>query len=263
MLATKGSCEELFLASKRENCATPGGMIYTHLRNGSVLITIGTDDGRAIAFIGEKDSQPQLEVYWLYLSRIRIGSRGSEHILDVAGQCIIHMTRDGLVWSQVDCNATDENSARYRLLFRSDGRPVQVQMGRHRPAASGVNYAEVRRGYEVVAACNRIRDFPTELRCLMQTEETLMRAADTSESVKLGALFSLWINNSAEEDAFRAEKQTAMADQSFAIGKLHYEEGLRVARTLGVSFPSVCAIVNWNCDSVARLFDRWRSRVGH
>ena len=134
MLGSHGSCDELIIAGKKDSCTPDNSVLYTHLRNGRALITVGTADGRVVGFVGEKDSQPQPQVYWLYLSRIRIGSRGSEHLLDVAGQCIIRMTKDGLIWSRVDCDATDENSARYRLHFRSDGRPVDVLRGKHRPS---------------------------------------------------------------------------------------------------------------------------------
>ena len=133
MLGTRGSCDELILAGKKESCTRGGGVGYTHLRNGAALITVGTADGRAVAFVGEKDSQPQLQVYWLYRSRVGIVSRGSHHIVNVAGQCTIRMARDGTVWLQIDCDGTDENSASYRLHFCSDGRPAKVQIGSLRP----------------------------------------------------------------------------------------------------------------------------------
>jgi hypothetical protein len=130
MLGVHGWCDEFVLSDRKENCGSDG-ILYTHLRNGRVLIIVGMADGRAVEFVGEKDSQPRLEEYWLYLSRIRIGSRGSQHVLNVAGQCVIQMSKDGTVWSRVNCDATDENSARYRLLFRGDGHPVDVRIGRH------------------------------------------------------------------------------------------------------------------------------------
>jgi hypothetical protein len=112
VLGVKGQCEELTLAGVPSKCAG-SGLIYMHLRNGRVLFTVGIDDGRAASFIGERDSQPRPEAYYLYLSRVRIVSKGTEFSANVAGQCITLMSHDGTVWSRIDCEATDENGASY------------------------------------------------------------------------------------------------------------------------------------------------------
>lgn len=124
---TKGQCEEVELAGQISKCKPDSGIIYMQLPNGNVLFTFALDDGRMASFVGEKDSQPRPEEYHLYLSRIRIVSTGSDFVAKIAGQCIVQMSRDGKIWSRIDCTATDENSAAYRLTFKGDGNFVDVQ----------------------------------------------------------------------------------------------------------------------------------------
>jgi hypothetical protein len=87
------------------------------------LLSFAGFDGRVMSFIGEKDSQPRPEIYYLYLSRVRIASNGSSFVANIAGQCIVHMSRDATIWSRVDCDATDENGDAYALRFQGDGKP--------------------------------------------------------------------------------------------------------------------------------------------
>jgi hypothetical protein len=96
------------------------------LPNGHVLLTVGLKDGRVLSFVGEKDSQPNLEEYWLYLSRVRIATRSTETVANVAGVCVVHMTTDGTVWHRLDCQAEGEKSTFYTLRFRSNER-VEMQ----------------------------------------------------------------------------------------------------------------------------------------
>ncbi len=102
-------------------------MIYVQLPNGHVLFTVGLKDRRVLSFVGEKDSQPNLEEYWLYLSRVRIATRSTETVANVVGACVVHMTTDGTVWHHLDCQAEGKKSAFYSLRFRSDEQRVKVQ----------------------------------------------------------------------------------------------------------------------------------------
>ena len=80
MAVIKGNCERVSLADVALQCAPGSGLIYTILSNGRALFTFQLADGRTASFVGEKDSQPRPEEYYLYLSRIRIVSNGSESL---------------------------------------------------------------------------------------------------------------------------------------------------------------------------------------
>ena len=121
VVGTKGECEEITLASLASECFRPNSVMYMHFRNGRTLFNVPLSDSRVIAFVGEKDSQPRLEEYHLYLSRIRIASKGTEFIANVAGECIAQISRDGRVWHRIDCHSTDENGKSYALRFKGDG----------------------------------------------------------------------------------------------------------------------------------------------
>lgn len=132
VVGVKGSCESLVIAGQPGQCL--GGLMYVHTPNGNVFFAVGIGGNRMIAFVGEKDSQPRLEDYHLYLSRLRIVSAGSEFVTKVAGQCIVQMSRDGKSWNRIECAATDENNADYKMIFKSDGTPVLVEQSGEKAA---------------------------------------------------------------------------------------------------------------------------------
>jgi len=123
--AVHGACEIFVVAGVTTPCP-PKGVMYAHLTNGRVLISVALPSEEVLSFVGEKDSQPRPEEYWLYLSRVRIGSSASDIVAQVAGQCVVHMTPDGTAWLRLDCDATDEQNRPYRLHFEADGRPIDV-----------------------------------------------------------------------------------------------------------------------------------------
>jgi len=135
----KGQCEVVSLAGIDAKCALGSGVIYSSLSNGRVLFSFALSDGRVVSFVGEKDSQPRPEEYFLYLSRVRVASKGSGFTATIAGQCKVSMSTDGKFWSLIQCDATDENSARYALRFASDGTPVDVQHAGGKSAAMHVD----------------------------------------------------------------------------------------------------------------------------
>jgi hypothetical protein len=145
IVSVKGQCEAISLAGVAAQCPPGGGVVYSVLGNGRVLLTFAIGDGRTASFVGEKDSQPRPETYYLYLSRIRIASSGSDFTSKIAGQCIVNMSRDGRIWSTIECNATDENSAVYAFRFRSDGSPVDAQHPGAKSAAEHVDQKTVAR----------------------------------------------------------------------------------------------------------------------
>ncbi len=125
MAAVHGSCEIFIVAGIQTPCP-PKGVMYSRLTNGRVLLSVALPNEQILSFVGERDSQPRSEEYWLYLSRVRIGSRATEIVAQVAGQCVVHMTRDGTAWFRLECDATDEQDRAYRLHFEADARPIGV-----------------------------------------------------------------------------------------------------------------------------------------
>ncbi len=126
IIGIHGHCENVTVAGKSAACAVKSGQLYMHFKNGNALFANQLADGRTLSFVGEKDAQPQLEVYHLYLSRVRVLTKGTQLVSSVAGECVAHMSRDGYLWSFTQCTATDENGATYSLLFQSDGSRVTV-----------------------------------------------------------------------------------------------------------------------------------------
>ena len=124
IVGLRGSCEKLVLAGRAAKCHPGSGLIYAHLPNGHVMLSFALADGRVAAFVGETDTQPQPEAYYLYLSRFRANSKGSAYVINVGGQCVIRMSLDGSVWSTINCDATDENGASYAFHFQTDGKPI-------------------------------------------------------------------------------------------------------------------------------------------
>jgi hypothetical protein len=129
VVGVDGTCTRVLVAGEPQACAAgaqshkSGVMFIT--QNGTSMVMVGLKDGRVMTFIGGKDSQPSPEEYWLYLSRMRIVSRGTETIAAVAGVCIVKMTTDGKIWHNVNCTAKGEHGTEYAVDFVSNGHPVQ------------------------------------------------------------------------------------------------------------------------------------------
>ncbi len=121
-----GVCQAMQLAGRAVTCQKVRGIIYTHYRHGTVMLSIGLDDGRIMGFVADRDDQPRPEDYWLYLSRIRIVGRAVQKLIKVAGTCKISMSENGMTWKSVKCDAEDANGASYSLQFVGEG-PVQVK----------------------------------------------------------------------------------------------------------------------------------------
>jgi hypothetical protein len=130
-----GVCEQVLVAGQPNTCVfKPGerksGVIYMQFPNGHVVFTVGLKDGRLLTFVGERDSQPNPEKYWLYLSRVRFGTKGTETVATVGGLCIVSMTIDGAVWHRVDCRGEGENGSIFQLNFKSDENKITVNHAR-------------------------------------------------------------------------------------------------------------------------------------
>lgn len=116
VMGQDGNCKEVRVASQPATCSGKG-IMYMHLANGTGMYLAPLSRGRTIAFIGEKDAQPDLRRYHLYLSRIRVETRGSSQVVQVAGQCIASMPAHQPVITRLECTAEDENRKSYRLSF--------------------------------------------------------------------------------------------------------------------------------------------------
>lgn len=116
VMSQKGVCREIRVANQSATCSGKG-IVYTRLTNGIGMYLAPLSGGRTIAFIGEKDAQPDLHRYHLYLSRIRIETRGSSQVVQVAGQCIASMLPHQMIIKKLECIAEDENRKAYLLNF--------------------------------------------------------------------------------------------------------------------------------------------------
>jgi hypothetical protein len=130
-----GICEQVLVAGHPSACVfKPGerqsGVIYMQFPNGHVMFSVGLKDGRLLSFVGEKDSQPNPEKYWLYLSRVRFGTKGTETVATVGGLCVVTMTPDGMIWHRVDCRGEGENHMIFELSFQSNEQRITVQRTR-------------------------------------------------------------------------------------------------------------------------------------
>jgi hypothetical protein len=123
--AVGGICQNVLVAGQRTTCSSTG-VIYMQLPNGRVLFTVGLADRSVMSFVGEKDSQPNPEQYWLYLSRVRISSRSTDIVAKVAGTCVVKMTTDGTLWHSINCKAEGEGTSVYQLDFIGNQKKVAV-----------------------------------------------------------------------------------------------------------------------------------------
>ena len=128
-----GTCDELTVAGTAEECV--GKLSYMNLRNGTVVLSIETKKGYMVSFVGEKDSQPRPEEYHLYISRVRMFTKATESVASAAGQCVVSMSRDGTIWSEIKCQATDADRASYDMTFRPDKKPIFSNLEREFPLA--------------------------------------------------------------------------------------------------------------------------------
>ncbi len=94
--------------------------MYMHLADGPVIYLAPLSGNRTIAFIGNKDSQPDRRRYHLYLSRVRIETRGSSKFVQVAGECVATMPPTRPSITRLDCSAEDEDGKLYVLRFKGE-----------------------------------------------------------------------------------------------------------------------------------------------
>lgn len=106
-----GSCRTVIIAGKLDRCTNIAQVKYSLLDNGRAMLAFVVGGGRVIAFVSEKDAQPQPQTYYMYLSRVRIARLGSDFAANVGGQCLITISPDKTVWSTISCKAIDEDGA--------------------------------------------------------------------------------------------------------------------------------------------------------
>jgi len=130
-----GVCEKVIVNGRSDTCSQKAdggsGLIYTHLPNGRVFLTLGLVGGRILSFVGEKDSQPEPTKYWLYLSRVRFGSKATETVANVGGTCIVTMSPDAATWYNVECQGSGEHGATFQIGFHPDGKRVVPHYVKH------------------------------------------------------------------------------------------------------------------------------------
>jgi hypothetical protein len=131
-----GTCKTVIIAGKPDHCMEVPQVTYSLLDNGRAMLAFVIGDGRLVAFVSEKDAQPRPQNYYMYLSRVRIATMGSQFTANIGGQCLITLTPDKTVWPTITCNATDENGATYSLDFQSNGEPNSIKTPGSKPVAS-------------------------------------------------------------------------------------------------------------------------------
>ena len=129
-----GTCRSVMVSGRPSACSRPVGVVYFALPNGRILLNIPLADGRTLAFVAENDRQPKPEEYWMYLSRVRLGTAAETSMAtDVGGFCKMLGSASGEIINSVLCEATDSGGNRFALDFRGDGRPVRHSPNRHSP----------------------------------------------------------------------------------------------------------------------------------
>jgi hypothetical protein len=135
LAGVSGVCEKVIVNGRPDTCSQKAdggnGLVYMHLPNGRALLTLGLIGGRFLSFVGEKDSQPEPTKYWLYLSRVRFGSKATETIANVGGTCLVTMSPDAATWYSVECHGDGEHGAVFQVTFHPDGKRVVPQYARH------------------------------------------------------------------------------------------------------------------------------------
>ena len=91
--------------------------MYMLLKSGVSIFLAPLSEGRTIAFIGDRDAQPNLNRYHLYLRRIRVETRGSSYVTQAAGECVAEVPSRLFDVKKLNCEAEDENGQRYSLKF--------------------------------------------------------------------------------------------------------------------------------------------------
>lgn len=121
-----GRCQSATVNGRAVRCGANPRVVYMNLPNGITMLNVALADGRVLAFVGDRDRQPRPEEYWLYLTRVRMGTSGQSLATDVAGTCKMLTTTDGSVVHSVKCEASDLSGSKLGLDFRGDGRPVDL-----------------------------------------------------------------------------------------------------------------------------------------
>jgi hypothetical protein len=128
VVSISGACQRVELFSKPAQCALGSPAIYMALPNGIVMFQFSLDDQSAVAFAGDRDSQPEPEEYTLYVKRVRISrSVQGGPATDVDGTCKMTVSTGGSMVHQIICSAADQRGGRFLLEFRSDGQPVKIE----------------------------------------------------------------------------------------------------------------------------------------
>lgn len=126
MTIISGRCQSAMVNGRAVRCGDNPKVVFSNLPNGISMLNVALADGRVLAFVGDRDRQPRPEEYWLYLTRVRMGTAGQSLATDVAGTCKMLLTTDGSVVHSIKCEASDLSGSKLGLDFRGDGRPVDV-----------------------------------------------------------------------------------------------------------------------------------------
>jgi hypothetical protein len=132
LAVSQGRCVDVVVADKPAACVKRPGIIQVRYRSGRSVVMIGLTGRAAIAFVAdsERSAGPQETV--LDLARVRIGKDGAGKdgsgkdgaapAVPVTGSCRVKWSPDGTAWTDVACDARDDQGKTYRLLFQPSGK---------------------------------------------------------------------------------------------------------------------------------------------
>ncbi len=137
LAVSKGRCIEVVVADKAAACVRQPGMIQVRYRSGRSVLMIGLTGRAALAFVAEAERSAGPQETVLDLERVRTGQDGTGKsgtgkngsakdgaapAVPVTGSCRVKWSPDGTAWTDVACEAKDEEGKTYRLLFQPRGK---------------------------------------------------------------------------------------------------------------------------------------------
>lgn len=127
LAVSKGRCIEVVVAGKPAACVKQPGIIQVRYRSGRSVLMIGLTGRAALAFVADSERSEGPQETVLDLARVRTGKDGSGKdsaapAVPVTGSCRVKWSPDGTAWTNVACEAMDEQGKAYRLLFQPRGK---------------------------------------------------------------------------------------------------------------------------------------------
>ena len=127
LAVSQGRCVDVVVADKPAACVKRPGIIQVRYRSGRSVVMIGLTGRAAIAFVADSEHSAGPQETVLELARVRTGKDGAGKdgaapAVPVTGSCRVKWSPDGTAWTDVACDARDDQGKTYRLLFQPSGK---------------------------------------------------------------------------------------------------------------------------------------------